>query len=128
MTDRREDTNQIFDLLSIYFDALYEADASKLATVLRTDGIYVSTTNGDYLNRTIPDYLAVVTGREPPKARGEQRDERVTTIEFGGPNMAFVRLNMSMMGRRYTDFLTLYKEDGVWKIMAKIFSYNPEVA
>ncbi len=126
MSEPQKDTSLIFDLLSIYFDALYEADADKLSGVLRPDGIYVSTTPEDYLNRTIPEYLDVVSKREAPKARGELRDERITSIEFGGTNMAFVRLNMSMMGRRYTDFLTLYKEGGNWQIMAKIFSYNPE--
>lgn len=126
MTDRRDDTQAIFDLLETYFEALYQADADQLETVLHPGGLYVSTTEGDYLNRTIAEYLKVVTKREPPAKRGEIRNEVVQTIEFGGDNMAFVRLNMSMMGRRYTDFLTLYREAGKWLIMSKIFSYNPE--
>jgi len=126
MTDRRGDTQAIYDLLETYFEALYQANAGQLKTVLHPDGLYVSTTEGDYLNRTIPDYLKVVATREPPAKRGEIRNEAVHAIEFGGHNMAFVRLNMSMMGRRYTDFLTLYREGDKWQIMAKIFSYNPE--
>ncbi len=126
MTDRQTDSMDIHNLLDIYFDALYEADATKLATVLHPDGLYVSTTTGDYLNRSIPEYLQVVSKREAPAKRKEQRNETIISLEFGGPNLAFVRLNMTMMARRYTDFLSLYKENGSWKIMTKIFSYNPE--
>lgn len=126
MIDRRGDTQAIYDLLETYFEALYHADADRLGTVLHPNGLYVSTTEGEYLNRSIPEYLEVVAGREPPAKRGEIRNEAVHSIEFGGDNMAFVRLNMSMMGRRYTDFLTLYRLEKKWQIMTKIFSYTGE--
>jgi hypothetical protein len=126
MTDRLADTLEIYALLDIYFEALYQADAEKLGTIIHPDGLYVSTTHEDYLNRSIPEYLDVVRQREAPAKRKDPRNETITSVEFGGPQMAFVRLNMDMLGRRYTDFLTLYKDNKGWKIMTKIFSYNPQ--
>ena len=99
--DRLEDAVAIYDLLDVYFDALYHADADRLSSVIRHDGLYVSTTEGDYLNRSIPEYLEVVSKREAPAKRQEIRNETITSFEFGGPNMAFVRLNMTMMGRPF---------------------------
>lgn len=32
---------------------------------------------------------------------------------------------MSMMGRNYSDFLTLVREGAEWRIVAKVFSYLP---
>jgi hypothetical protein len=126
MMDRKQDTSDIFHLLDTYFEALYDADAEQLGTIFHEDGLYVSTTDGEYLNRSIPVYLDVVAQREAPRVRNEVRNETVHAIEYGGPNLAFVRLDMHMMNRCYTDFLTLYKGDKGWKIMAKVFSFNPQ--
>lgn len=128
MSNQREDTSAIHDMIQTYLDALYHADVSKLASVIRDDGLYVSTSPDDYLNRTIPEYLAVVSMRQSPASQGETRNEEIVSIEFAGDTMAFVRLNMSMMGRSYTDFLTLYKDAGQWQIISKIFTYTTRSA
>jgi len=126
MTRREADRNEIHQMLEVYFEALYHADPQALSQVICDDGLYVCTTPGDYMNMNIPDYLAVVEKREAPAKRQEVRREKVISIAFGGPDMAFVMLTMTMMGREYTDFLTLYRHTGHWKIISKIFSYTQE--
>jgi len=52
--------------------------------------------------------------------------DRVLAVEIGGPNMACARVEMAMMGRVYTDFLTLVFDRGRWSITAKVFHFDIE--
>lgn len=40
--------------------------------------------------------------------------------------MAFARVEMAMMGRVYTDFLTLVFDRDRWWILAKVFHFDSE--
>ena len=52
---------------------------------------------------------------------------RITNIDLAG-TVATVRLELdNWTGHRFTDFFTLLKVDGQWKIMNKVFHLHPEV-
>jgi len=51
---------------------------------------------------------------------------RITSIDLAG-TVATVRLELdNWTGHRFTDFFTLLKVDGEWKIMNKVFHLHPE--
>lgn len=111
-------------LLETYFEGLHTADSTLLARVFHPCAHYVSSTPGDFRVLTFQQYQHVLDLRIAPAKRGETRQERVLSIELGGPAMAFVTLEMQMLGRLYTDFLTLVFDQGRWAIIAKVFHYT----
>ena len=122
MTDQQAFAN-VADIMSGYFDGLYHADTKRLADVFHPDARYVNMIEGDYMNKSLSEYFEMVDDRTPPARRGDARDERIFSIEFGGTRMAFVRASMTMMDREYLDFLTLTRDQHGWRIMAKVFTY-----
>ena len=114
---------EVTDIMAGYFDGLYHADTKRLAQVFHPDARYVNMIEGDYMNKSLGEYFDMVDKRTPPASRGEVRDDRIFSIEFGGTRMAFVRASMSMMEREYLDFLTLGRDQHGWRIMTKVFTY-----
>lgn len=114
----------ILALLETYFEGLHRADSAMLATVFHPDAQYVSPVPEDYRVLSFPEYRQVLDQRVPPANTGETRRERIISIETGGNTLAFAKVEMTMMGREYTDFLTLVFDQGRWAIMAKIFYYE----
>ncbi|MEH6405619.1 MAG: nuclear transport factor 2 family protein [Sneathiella sp.] len=114
----------VVGLMQSYFDGLYHADSKILADVFHPDARYVNMMEGDYMNYSRSEYLEIIEQRTSPASQGEQQDDQILSIEFGGSHMAFVKARMIMMGREYLDFLTVTFDDGGWKIMSKIFTYN----
>lgn len=114
----------ILALLETYFEGLHRADSAMLATVFHPQAQYVSAVPEDYRVLSFPEYRQVLDKREPPANTGETRRERIISIETGGNTLAFAKVEMTMMGREYTDFLTLVFDQGRWAIMAKIFYYE----
>lgn len=115
----------IVQMMKTYFDGLYQADSKALANVFHPDARYVNALQGDYMNRSMPEYFTVVDGRVPPAHTGDERDDQILSIKFGVNRMAFVEAQMTMSGRVYFDYLTLIFDDGEWRIIAKVFSSAP---
>ncbi|MEQ8443978.1 MAG: nuclear transport factor 2 family protein [Alphaproteobacteria bacterium] len=120
------DFDAVSAVMQAYFDGLYHADTARLAPVFHPQAGYVGTTPGQETVLSMPDYFRVVDARTPPSADGQVRRDRVLSIRFGGPALAFVHAEMAMMGRRYTDFLTLTKHEDRWCIVAKVFHFETE--
>lgn len=121
-----QDYVDVANILEGYFDGLYHADTKMLAKVFHPDARYVNMVTDDYMNKSLAEYFEMVDRRTPPSSKGEPRDDRIFSIEFGGSKMAFVRASMTMMDREYLDFLTLTYDQHGWRIMTKIFTYIPK--
>ncbi len=118
---------EVTEVLQGYFDGLYHADTKRLANVFHPDARYVNMIDGDYMNKSLMEYFEMVDARTPPASKGQPREDRIFSIEFGGSKMAFIRASMTMMDREYLDFLTLTHDHHGWRIMAKVFTYVPKV-
>ncbi len=122
----RQNIADVVGVLEAYFEGLYHADSKKLAEAFHRDARYVNTIESDYMNHSVPEYFDIIDRRTPPANRGEIRSDRIISVEFGGPRMAFAKVEMTMLGRDYLDFLTLIFDDGQWWIISKVFSYIPK--
>lgn len=116
----------IVEIMKIYFDGLYHAESKILANVFHPDARYVNTVDGDYMNYSRREYFDIIEQRTSPASQGELCNDQILSIEFGGSHMAFVRAEMTMMGRQYIDFLTLTFDQNGWRIMSKVFTYSPQ--
>ncbi len=121
-----QDFADVVGVLDTYFEGLYHADSKKLARVFHPDARYVNTVEGDYMNYSLKEYCDIVDGRDAPANNGELRVDRVISIEFGGPRMAFAKVSMAMLSRDYLDYLTLTVADNSWRIISKVFCYTPK--
>lgn len=110
--------------LQDYFDGLYHSDTSRLGRVFHPQAHYYSATDGQLLHLDMAHYFQVVDQRPSPASRGDARTDRILAIEFAGPVTAFARVECSIAPKHFTDFLTLVKLDGRWRIVAKVFHYT----
>lgn len=111
------------NVLSKYFDGLYNSDTSMLAGVFHPRAHYVCATDGTLLYRDMDEYFPIVDKRPSPASRGEKRNDRILSVEFAGPVTANVRVECSIEKRFFTDFLTLIFVDRKWQIISKVFHY-----
>ena len=115
------DFNAVAGVLGEYFDGLYHADRTRLASAFHPQAIYATADETPLLYRTMDEYFAVVAKRESPASRNEPRRDVIDGIEFAGENTAFARVRCSIGTRDFVDFLTLVRTDGTWSIIAKVF-------
>lgn len=115
---------EIEELLNRYFDALYRSDAELLGELMHSSAIYASASERPLLHRTMDEYLPIVAARESPASRGEARRDSIDMIDIAGPDTALAKVRCSIGRRDFTDYLSLVREDGRWRIIAKIFHFT----
>ena len=118
MTNAFQDLTQT---LHAYFDALYFCDTEKLQSVFHPRAIYATADEQPPLYRTMDEYVPVVAARQSPASRNEPRRDVIDAIELAGENTAFARVRCSIGERDFVDFLSLVRENGSWRIIAKVF-------
>lgn len=116
-----EDLKEIKQVLQDYFDMLYYCDLKKFDTIFHPQAIYATTDESPSLFRGMAEYRAIISKRESPASRKERRTDVVNNIELAGANTARARLECSIGENKFVDFLTLVRDHGQWKIMAKVF-------
>ena len=67
------------------------------------------------------DWLKGVASRPSAKSKGDERRDRIVSIDFNGPNAAFAKVECQLPPRYFTDYLTLLKADGRWQVISKSF-------
>jgi len=115
---------EVADALRIYFDGLYRSDTNLLRQVFHPQAIYACATEGKLLHLTMDEYFPVVDKRPAPASRGEQRSDRILSIEFAGPVTAVAKVNCAIGTKAFTDILTFVKLDGRWQIISKVFHFD----
>jgi hypothetical protein len=117
----------VVTVLQNYFDGLYHSDTSRLRRVFHPQAHYYCATDGQLLHLDMERYFAIVDQRPSPSSRGDPRTDRIVAIEFAGPVTAFAKVECSIPPKHFTDFLTLVRLDGCWRIVAKVFHYTVPV-
>ena len=124
----RSDYAEILDLLRNYYEGLYRVDVSKLRNTFSPSARYATIANGSLLELSMDEYLPRVEQRTSPAEEGVPYEYRVISIRFAGENTALAELECSLFGYDYTDFLSLLRIDGQWRIQAKVFEGVPHTA
>ncbi len=119
--------NDILSVLKHYYDGLFYCDAELLKTVFHESAHYHTTSPGEHLHYDMKEYMAVIESRTPPAQSGDVYGYDVETIRIAGDDTAFAVLRCTMMGKHFTDFLSFIRENGEWRIIAKVFHYDPVV-
>lgn len=112
-------------VMTDYFDGLYHSDTVRLRRVFHPLALYLCATETPLLHRTMAEYFPVVDARPSPASRGEGRRDEIVSIAFAGPVTATVRAHCAIVGKYFTDCLTLVQTDGRWQIVSKVFHNEP---
>ncbi len=119
---RASSLGDIDALLSLYFDGLYEGDADKLAAAFHPVAhLYSVNAAGQAVDLPLADWLEIVRNRPSAAANGDARDDRIVMVDQSGPDTAFAKVQCQLPPRYFTDYLTLGRVEGTWRIVAKVF-------
>ncbi len=104
-----------------YLDGLYEGDTKKLGAAFHEVSHLYSVHEGGVSDLPRAKWFEMVQGRPSPKAKGLPRTDRIVSVDFSGPETAFVKVECSIHPRYFTDYLTLLNLENGWKVVSKTF-------
>lgn len=113
--------------MAIYLEGLYQCDTELLAGVFHPQAVYATASEATPLILGLNDYLPIVAKREPPARSNAPRSEEVMVVDVVGQSTAMVKLRCQFFQRNYIDFLTLIKVEGEWRIISKVFHFDPVI-
>ena len=107
-------------LLGHYFDGLHRADTALLSNIF-DDAVRLYAPG---VRRSKQQWLELVANRPVPAALGHAFAYQILSVELSG-EQALAKVSCPLLGRHYIDYLSLLKEQGQWRIVAKLYADNP---
>ena len=113
-----QDYDDVIATVTKYVDGLRVGDPNAVARAFHDDAVMYGFTDGQLLGGPITNLYDFV--RTNGDASGIKTRLDVLAIT---PTTAVVRVDMEKdaIGADYTDFHTLLKQDGAWKVIAKVY-------
>ena len=122
----RNNYNEVLDLLQKYYDGLYTLDVARLRDVFSPTAHYATIEDGTPLALSIDEYFERLGKRSSPADNVVPYGFRVLSIRFAGESTALAEVESSLFGRDYSDYLSLLRMDGRWRIQSKVFEGVPQ--
>lgn len=109
-------------LANIYFEAAYEMDADKFASVFHPSSSVTKVGDDGSVSVTpIAAWLETVRTLTAPKDRGLERDDQIISIDVEA-ELAMLKLKIRIPPRHFTDMLSCLKVNGTWNIVQKVMT------
>lgn len=116
------DIRGLLAVAQVYFDAAYEMDAEKFASIFHPSSSVTKVGDDGNVSVTpIETWLAAVRRMKAPKQQGSVRHDQILSVDVTR-EMALLRLKLQVPPRRFTDMLSCLKVDGTWKIVQKVMT------
>ena len=116
------DLHALRSLAQTYFDAAYEMDAEKFASIFHPScSVTKVGDDGNVAVTPIVAWLAAVRNLAAPKEQGFERDDQIVSIDVER-ELALLKLKLQVPPRYFTDMLSCLKVDGAWKIVQKVMT------
>jgi hypothetical protein len=115
------DIDAVEKVVRTYLDGLYEGDTGKLGQAFHEVSHLYGLRDGGVDDMPRGKWLDLVNSRPSPKTRGLGRTDRIVSVDFSGPETAFVKVECSIHPRYFTDYLTLLKLKDGWRIVSKTY-------
>lgn len=111
--------------LENYLKAHATGNADFHKKAFHTEGTLIFIRDGKYTTRSFAEYIAGSPGK--PAADEDQRKRWIESIDVVG-NAATAKIILDYPTARLTDYMSLLKIDGEWKIVNKIFMSEAKTA
>jgi hypothetical protein len=116
------DVRALRSLAQTYFDAAYEMDADKFASLFHPSSSVTKVGDDGNVSVTpIGLWLAAVRNMKAPKQQGLERHDQILSIDVER-ELAVLKLNLQIPPRYFTDMLSCLKVNGTWKIVQKVMT------
>ncbi|WP_290923652.1 nuclear transport factor 2 family protein [Halodesulfovibrio sp.] len=116
---------EIIEFLETYFIMLYEGDAETMEKVFH-EGAHISFVDNGEVTIAGRDVLKQrIASRTSSKDAGVPREDNILSIDFINKDYAMVKVNLVIVDRLFTDYLSLIKNNGEWIIVSKTFYSEP---
>lgn len=116
-----QDLSDVEKTVWTYLDGLHEGDTKKLATAFHEICHLYSLGADGVADWPRADWLKMVAARPSAKSQALERSDRIVSVDFAGPETAFVKVECAIPPRYFTDYLTLLKLKDGWRIVSKTF-------
>jgi len=116
------DMDALVAIAKVYFDAAYDMDADKFASVFHHScSVTKVGEDGNVSVTPLEMWLAAVRNLKAPKQLGLERQDEILSIDIVG-ELALLKLKLQIPPRYMTDMLLCLKVDGTWKIAQKVMT------
>jgi len=119
---KKREVALIRDTVQLYIGRPGHDRASDLRAAFHPDAKLLFTNDNGYNQLPFPDWIARIEASNRPPA---ERTETISSIDVAG-NAAVARVDLGYADTHITDYLSLLKIDGEWKIVNKIFTRIPK--
>ena len=106
-----------------YFRGHATGDGEHFKKVFHPDAKLFWIRDGQFSQRTSAEYIAGASGKPSPDEA--QRKRSVASVDVAG-NAAIAKIVLDNPNNRITDYMSLLKIDGEWKIVNKTFYVEPK--
>lgn len=111
--------------LENYIKGHEPGNAEFMRKSFHTEGNLVFVRDGKFATRTFEEYIGGMS--EKPAADEKKRERRIESVDIAG-NAAVAKIILDYPNVRFTDYMSLLKIDGEWKIVNKTFYAEPKPA
>ena len=118
------DRSSVEAMVKLYFDGLYEGDATKLGAAFDPSADLRWQEKGELKVLTVPLWLDRVSKRPSAKVEGKPRDDFIVMIDRSDEATAFIKVRCQLPPRYFTDYLVAMKLSDGWKIVSKTYRYD----
>jgi hypothetical protein len=116
------DNDALIAIAKAYFDAAYEMDADKFASIFHPScSVTRIGDDGNVVTTPVEMWLAAVRNMEAPKQLGLERHDEILSIDVVR-ELALLRLKLQIPPRYFTDMLSCLKVNETWKIVQKVMT------
>ena len=116
------DMDALVAIAKAYFDAAYEMDADKFASVFHHSCFVTKVgEDGNVSVTPLEMWLAAVRNMKAPKQLGLERHDEILSIDVVR-ELALLKLKLQIPPRYMTDMLLCLKVNGTWKVVQKVMT------
>lgn len=112
----------VAQVIGLYTDGAYNADIATLRKAFHADAQMYGYFGGNLFAGPIETvFYPVLSGNPSPASRKEAYKSRIVRIDVTGDSAVAVLAEENFMGANFTDYFSLLKIGGAWKIVNKTF-------
>ena len=119
ITERSEDEAAVRQAVQYYMDGQEAGDGDTVAKAFHPDARLTHMRDGAVRIIPIEEYLGWFRGE--PAGDEAERERRIESVDITG-DAAVAKVVLDYPGRTFTDYMSLLRVDGEWKIIHKNFT------
>jgi len=126
MAEQADDRQQIEHMVQRYFDGLYNSSGEDIEATFHPDAMitgFMSDT-GEMAAMTCEKFIAFVEAQASPASTGEPYELAIIAIDMAG-QVAAAKVIDRYLGKSFTDYLSLVRDDKGWRIYNKLWHADP---